>query len=68
VNVVFENLDSNLFPGIDSSIEAHSGFVDEQAKTAADILAAVQSWTFNSWYQLCDHRWTFSWCCHLAHR
>ncbi|KAG9313247.1 Alpha/Beta hydrolase protein [Chiua virens] len=37
-----ENLDSSLFPGISSDIECHSGFADEQADTATDILAAVE--------------------------
>ncbi|KAF5312849.1 hypothetical protein D9619_002479 [Psilocybe cf. subviscida] len=37
-----ESLDSTLFPGLSSSIEAHSGFADEQAKTATAVLAAVQ--------------------------
>ncbi|KAJ7780283.1 lipase [Mycena maculata] len=36
-------LDSTLFPGLSSSIEAHSGFAAEQAKTATDVLAAVQT-------------------------
>ncbi|KAJ7708834.1 lipase [Mycena rosella] len=38
-----ESLDPTLFPGLSSSIEAHSGFADEQAKTAPQILAAVQT-------------------------
>ncbi|PPQ69478.1 hypothetical protein CVT25_002042 [Psilocybe cyanescens] len=38
-----ESLDSTLFPGVSSSVEAHSGFANEQAKTATTILAAVQS-------------------------
>jgi len=42
VNVVFTNLDSTLFPGIDSSIEVHDGFANVQASTAQDILSAVQ--------------------------
>jgi len=37
-----ESLNPTLFPGISSSIEAHSGFANEQAKTATDILSAVQ--------------------------
>jgi predicted lipase len=36
------NLDSSLFPGIDSSIEVHNGFANEQAKTANDVLSAVR--------------------------
>ncbi|EKM50550.1 uncharacterized protein PHACADRAFT_263889 [Phanerochaete carnosa HHB-10118-sp] len=42
VDIITENLDSTLFPGISSSIEVHSGFADEQAKTASSILAAVE--------------------------
>ncbi|KIL69048.1 hypothetical protein M378DRAFT_118906 [Amanita muscaria Koide BX008] len=41
-NAFLENLDSNLFPGVPSSVEVHSGFADEQAKTATRILSAVQ--------------------------
>ncbi|KAI5123183.1 hypothetical protein M0805_003950 [Coniferiporia weirii] len=37
-----ENLDSTLFPGIDSSITVHSGFADEHAKVANLVLSAVQ--------------------------
>ncbi|KAJ7885997.1 lipase [Mycena leptocephala] len=37
------SLDPTLFPGVSSSIEVHSGFRDEQAKTAPQILAAVQT-------------------------
>ncbi|KJA28316.1 hypothetical protein HYPSUDRAFT_33656 [Hypholoma sublateritium FD-334 SS-4] len=43
IDAVLENLDSTLFPGLSSSIEAHSGFANEQAKTATTILSAVQS-------------------------
>ncbi|KAF5352086.1 hypothetical protein D9758_009374 [Tetrapyrgos nigripes] len=38
-----EPLDATLFPGVSSSIKAHNGFADEQAKTATTILSAVQS-------------------------
>ncbi|KAK2462712.1 hypothetical protein APHAL10511_005230 [Amanita phalloides] len=38
-----ENLDSTLFPGISSSVECHSGFSNEQAKTATNVLSAVQT-------------------------
>jgi hypothetical protein len=38
-----EVLDSSLFPGVSSSVEAHSGFANEQAKTASTILAAVET-------------------------
>lgn len=37
------NLDSSLFPGISSSVQVHNGFADEQAKTATQVLAAVQN-------------------------
>ncbi|KAJ7623646.1 Alpha/Beta hydrolase protein [Roridomyces roridus] len=42
-NVGFENLNSTLFPGLPSGIQAHSGFANEQAQTATQVLAAVQS-------------------------
>jgi hypothetical protein len=32
------NLDSSLFPGIDSSIEVHNGFAKEQAKYGFPLL------------------------------
>jgi len=35
-------LDATFFPGVSSSIEVHNGFGDEQTKTAASVLAAVQ--------------------------
>jgi len=40
---VLQSLDPTLFPGVSSSVEVHSGFGDEQAKTATVILAAVQT-------------------------
>ncbi|KAJ6580414.1 lipase [Mycena vulgaris] len=43
INFLLESLDRSLFPGLNSSIEAHSGFANEQAQTAIEILAAVQS-------------------------
>jgi len=43
LDVVLEPLDTTLFPGFNRSIEAHKGFASEQAKTAADILSAVQT-------------------------
>ncbi|KAK2462711.1 hypothetical protein APHAL10511_005229 [Amanita phalloides] len=43
VDLFLKNLDPTLFPGISSSIECHSGFADEQAKTATDVLSAVQT-------------------------
>ncbi|KAF9055682.1 lipase class 3 family protein [Panaeolus papilionaceus] len=42
-NAFLESLDSTLFPGVSSSVEAHSGFANEHAKTANTILSAVQS-------------------------
>jgi len=36
-------LDPTLFPGVPSSVQVHQGFALEQAKTAPDILAAVQT-------------------------
>ena len=43
INIILENLDSTLFPGAPSDVKVHSGFADEQAKTATDILASVKS-------------------------
>ncbi|KDR85907.1 hypothetical protein GALMADRAFT_218973 [Galerina marginata CBS 339.88] len=43
VNAFLESLDPTLFPGVSSSVEAHSGFANEQAKTATTILSAVKS-------------------------
>ncbi|KAF8167207.1 lipase class 3 family protein [Crassisporium funariophilum] len=41
-DAILESLSPTLFPGVSSSVEAHSGFANEQAKTATTILAAVQ--------------------------
>ncbi|KZT69279.1 lipase [Daedalea quercina L-15889] len=41
-DVVKDPLSSTLFPGINSSISAHSGFANAQASTATQVLAAVQ--------------------------
>ncbi|KAF7317835.1 Glycoside hydrolase family 5 protein [Mycena kentingensis (nom. inval.)] len=41
-NFFMESLDPTLFPGL-SGLEAHSGFADEQAKTATTILNAVNT-------------------------
>ncbi|KAF7309487.1 Lipase [Mycena indigotica] len=38
-----KSLNSTLFPGVSSSVEGHSGFVDEQALTASSVLAAVKT-------------------------
>ncbi|KAG1751228.1 Alpha/Beta hydrolase protein [Suillus lakei] len=42
-NVLMESLDPTLFPGVDSSVEVHSGFADEHALTASIILKEVKS-------------------------
>ncbi|KAF8800421.1 alpha/beta-hydrolase, partial [Phlegmacium glaucopus] len=42
-DVALGPLDSTLFPGISSSVEVNSGWAHEQAKTATDILSAVQT-------------------------
>ncbi|KAI9458384.1 lipase [Lactarius psammicola] len=41
-NFFLTNLDSTLFPGLSSSIQVHSGFAAEHAKTAQKILAEVK--------------------------
>ncbi|KAF9443747.1 lipase class 3 family protein [Macrolepiota fuliginosa MF-IS2] len=43
LDIIREPLDSSLFPGISSDIEVHRGFADEHAKTATQILSAVQT-------------------------
>ncbi|TFY81188.1 hypothetical protein EWM64_g2823 [Hericium alpestre] len=45
VDAQFElvNLDSTLFPGIDSSIKVHDGFAGSQSRSAPDVLSAVQT-------------------------
>lgn len=43
INYGLTELDDDLFPGIDSDIEVHSGFKESQADTATDVLAAVSS-------------------------
>ncbi|KAK0194813.1 alpha/beta-hydrolase [Armillaria mellea] len=43
INYGLTELDDDLFPGIDSDIEVHSGFKESQADTATDVLAAVTS-------------------------
>ncbi|KAF7978371.1 hypothetical protein HWV62_743 [Athelia sp. TMB] len=45
-DAVLEPLSPSLFPGISASIEVHAGFAGEQARTAADVLAAVQQAMF----------------------
>ncbi|KAK0490187.1 alpha/beta-hydrolase [Armillaria luteobubalina] len=41
LNITLSKLDSNLFPGISSDIEVHSGFKESQARAAADVLSNV---------------------------
>lgn len=41
VNITFESLDPSLFPGVSSSVQVHSGFANEHAKTAPTIFAEV---------------------------
>ncbi|THH04592.1 hypothetical protein EW145_g5402, partial [Phellinidium pouzarii] len=43
VDFFLDNLNSTLFPGIDSSIQVHNGFADEHAKVADLVLATVQT-------------------------
>ena len=43
LNFPLTALNSTLFPGIPSTVEAHSGFLAEHAKTAPAILAQVKS-------------------------
>ncbi|KAI9573644.1 Alpha/Beta hydrolase protein [Boletus coccyginus] len=43
VNLVMEKLDSTLFPGVDNSVQVHSGFANEHAQTAPTILNRVKS-------------------------
>lgn len=43
INVLTGPLDSTLFPGVPSGVSVHSGFRDEHAKTASQILAEVKS-------------------------
>ncbi|KAG7094313.1 hypothetical protein E1B28_007915 [Marasmius oreades] len=41
-NFFLENLNPSLFPGVPSSVQVHNGFADEHAKTATQVLTAVQ--------------------------
>ncbi|EJC99932.1 lipase [Fomitiporia mediterranea MF3/22] len=42
-DIVKVNLDPDLFPGIDDSIQVHDGFADSHARVAPDVLSAVQT-------------------------
>ncbi|KAG7445156.1 alpha/beta-hydrolase [Guyanagaster necrorhizus] len=37
------DLDSSLFPGIDSTVQVHSGFKESQADTATEVLSLVKT-------------------------
>ncbi|EJF63436.1 alpha/beta-hydrolase [Dichomitus squalens] len=43
INFFLTNLDSTLFPGVSSDVQAHNGFLAEHAKTASQILTEVQN-------------------------
>ncbi|EIW57887.1 lipase [Trametes versicolor FP-101664 SS1] len=43
INILFENLDKDVFPGVPEGIQIHSGFAKSQKKTADVILQAVQT-------------------------
>ncbi|KAF8129294.1 Alpha/Beta hydrolase protein [Boletus edulis] len=40
---IMDGLDSSLYPGISPDIQVHSGFRDDQAQTASEILQGVQT-------------------------
>jgi len=40
---VLTNLDSSLFPGVNSDVKVHNGFSDAHQRTAKDVLAAVNT-------------------------
>jgi hypothetical protein len=42
-DIFMERPDPMLFPGVDSSVELHSGFANEHASTASIILKEVKS-------------------------
>ncbi|EMD31090.1 hypothetical protein CERSUDRAFT_120138 [Gelatoporia subvermispora B] len=42
-DIIQEELDSSLFPGISSSVKVHSGFAGTQSSTAQDVLSAVET-------------------------
>ncbi|KIY53282.1 alpha/beta-hydrolase [Fistulina hepatica ATCC 64428] len=41
--ILLEELSQSLFPGISTSVKVHTGFKNDQAKTAATILSYVES-------------------------
>lgn len=42
-DIIFDALDSSLFPGLSREIKAHSGFAGSQSRSAAGVLAAVNT-------------------------
>ncbi|GBE86641.1 hypothetical protein SCP_0905210 [Sparassis crispa] len=42
IDIILEPLDQSLFPGMSSDVLVHSGFANQQAKSASAILSAVQ--------------------------
>lgn len=42
VNFFLQDLDKSLFPGTTSAIQAHGGFLEAHADTAATVLAEVK--------------------------
>ena len=42
VDIDFSDLDPSLFPGVFDGVQVHSGFADEHAKTANQVLAEVK--------------------------
>ena len=43
VDFFLTNLDTTLFPGVSSNVQAHNGFLAEHAKTASQILTEVKN-------------------------
>ncbi|KAH9950599.1 Alpha/Beta hydrolase protein [Amylocystis lapponica] len=43
VDILTENLNGTMFPGVSSDVSVHSGFANEQAKTASSIMAEVKN-------------------------
>ncbi|KAH7104424.1 alpha/beta-hydrolase [Auriculariales sp. MPI-PUGE-AT-0066] len=42
-DIIRENLDPTLFPGVPSNVKAHGGFLDGHARAAPDVFAAVNT-------------------------
>lgn len=43
LDIPMENLDPTLFPGVDDTVQVHSGFANEHAQSASIILNEVRS-------------------------